>query len=566
MIEIVFQFVCAFLIAMSVLFIVVELRARFERSFLIFGITNLLLLTFCAIDIWFERDVAQLQWEIVQHIIVAFVPGFMFWYLMLVLNRINRWALRGLFFLGAGFSLLFLSNTMLRPVPGDVLSTALYNFTFVPYMTGYIIGIAIYLIVNFFKSKGKEKQVLQFHLIGFAAVGTGGIVDMMKVVFGNRFAHQIPNCSTPGLLVYGLVATGVFADRLSTIIKDREKAFLKLQEAYHELEFARPLARLGQSVAMVSHEIKNKTFSISLKLNSLRRVETGAATLEKIEHCSEAVKAIASFSHDVLTQSGISVNLKDRVDVRDFVKDLTSSRLFPENIFRWSGIEGELAVLGDMVKLQSAFENLFLNSVQAGATSIEIRARKRKGVLVIAIEDNGIGCDSKTFDSLFTPFFTTKKSLHGTGLGLVIAQTIFENHGGSLSAYSKNALNNGSSGLLFTVVLPEYGAEPWTDVSDQPVLVLEDGQREPGITIGRILRSVHIPYRMVLRDDVKEMKLSRQTRIICRESMPEPAGNPNAVFIKPLLSMVAVTERGKGVTTFFTEETAVALAANGRVP
>jgi C4-dicarboxylate-specific signal transduction histidine kinase len=87
-------------------------------------------------------------------------------------------------------------------------------------------------------------------------------MDMIVLLVGHRIFPQVPTFTTPGLLLFGLIVTYVFTDRLTTIIKDRETTFGKLQAAYKEMEEVQELKELGQSTAIINHEIKNYAFII----------------------------------------------------------------------------------------------------------------------------------------------------------------------------------------------------------------------------------------------------------------------------------------------------------------
>ncbi|HAJ79119.1 MAG TPA: hypothetical protein DCO75_05045, partial [Fibrobacteres bacterium] len=263
MLNFVLELTCTFLMAMSIVFIVIELRARFDRSFLIFGITNLLLAFFCAIDIWLQPQWQIIRWARVQHIIAAFFPALITWYLMVVLHRKNIIISKLMLFIGVCFSLLFCTNIMFRPSEKEITTTILYNFTFAPYMLISIVFIIIFLIKNVSQSNGNERKVLFFHLIGCIALASGGIIDMINLFIGHRLIPQISSFTTLGLLSFGLIVTYVFIDRLTAIIRDREVTFGKLQVAYKEMEDVQTLKELGQSTAIINHEIKNYTFVIS---------------------------------------------------------------------------------------------------------------------------------------------------------------------------------------------------------------------------------------------------------------------------------------------------------------
>lgn len=68
----------------------------------------------------------------------------------------------------------------------------------------------------------------------------------------------------------------------------------------------------------------------------------------------------------------------------------------------------------------------------------------------LVIEDNGIGMSKEVYDSLFTPFFTTKPVGEGTGLGLSITKSIIEEkHGGTITVETREG-----EFTRFTITIP----------------------------------------------------------------------------------------------------------------
>ena len=69
--------------------------------------------------------------------------------------------------------------------------------------------------------------------------------------------------------------------------------------------------------------------------------------------------------------------------------------------------------------------------------------------ITFKIKDNGNGIAEKIVDKIFQPFFTTKPTGQGTGLGLSLAYDIVKAHGGEIKVSTKE--NEGSE---FTIQLP----------------------------------------------------------------------------------------------------------------
>jgi len=110
-------------------------------------------------------------------------------------------------------------------------------------------------------------------------------------------------------------------------------------------------------------------------------------------------------------------------------------------------------VLGDRVQLQQVVLNLVLNGLEAlrppgaGARTLVIRtARDGASAVTVAVQDSGTGIDEKDADRIFQPLYTTKAE--GLGMGLTIARTIVDAHGGRLAAANNQ---HGGATVYFTL-------------------------------------------------------------------------------------------------------------------
>lgn len=104
--------------------------------------------------------------------------------------------------------------------------------------------------------------------------------------------------------------------------------------------------------------------------------------------------------------------------------------------------------------LEAIFNNLLDNSLQHGAHRVDIHTRYWVGTLQVRLHDNGEGISPANRDKIFTPFFTTKRSKGGTGLGLEIIASILKAYGGNIR------LGEASQGAEFVLELPLEKSEP----------------------------------------------------------------------------------------------------------
>jgi len=83
------------------------------------------------------------------------------------------------------------------------------------------------------------------------------------------------------------------------------------------------------------------------------------------------------------------------------------------------------------------------------APTISVSTKKSEKNLLITVRDNGNGIPQKIIDKIFQPFFTTKPTGQGTGLGLSLSYDIIKAHGGELKVES-----NEDQGSEFIILLP----------------------------------------------------------------------------------------------------------------
>ncbi len=104
--------------------------------------------------------------------------------------------------------------------------------------------------------------------------------------------------------------------------------------------------------------------------------------------------------------------------------------------------------------LETALVTLVENSRQSGATTATISARMEHGTIALRVGDDGPGIPFADRARVFEPFFTTRRSEGGTGLGLPILRSLVETAGASV------VLEPGDTGATFALNLPIAGGRP----------------------------------------------------------------------------------------------------------
>jgi signal transduction histidine kinase len=105
----------------------------------------------------------------------------------------------------------------------------------------------------------------------------------------------------------------------------------------------------------------------------------------------------------------------------------------------------------DKERFRSVLENLFLNALESGSKSDDIRAeiKENDGRVRIEVLDRGKGVENETLPRMFDPFFTTKS--RGTGVGLSVIKRFVEAAGGTVFMFNREG-----GGAAAGFELPRY--------------------------------------------------------------------------------------------------------------
>ena len=257
----------------------------------------------------------------------------------------------------------------------------------------------------------------------------------------------------------------VMADRLSSakraLLRESEER-LRLERRLAETE---KLATVGTLAAGLAHEIGAPLNVISGRAEILmRRPEMPSDALRQLESIVTQSGRITRTVRSLLDYARRPSRRNDPISIARVV-DGTLEMLEPElersHVTVARDESYDAWVRGDGDQLQQVLTNLILNAMQAmdgqsGEKEIRIGIHVVKddesassAELRLTVSDSGPGLPGELEGRLFTPFATTKPS--GTGLGLVVARSIVQDHGGELIGTTRI---DGRPGAIFTVSLP----------------------------------------------------------------------------------------------------------------
>ena len=134
----------------------------------------------------------------------------------------------------------------------------------------------------------------------------------------------------------------------------------------------------------------------------------------------------------------------------DFDESIGNINIIPQDIGRviLNLITNAFYVVNEkkqqLAKDLTGFQNL--TGLNGYEPTVSVSTKKINGKVEIRVVDNGNGIPQKVLDKIFQPFFTTKPTGEGTGLGLSLSYDIIKAHGGELKVETKEG--EGSSFII----------------------------------------------------------------------------------------------------------------------
>ncbi len=231
-------------------------------------------------------------------------------------------------------------------------------------------------------------------------------------------------------------------------------------------------AAIGEVTAAITHELNQPLEAIlhNAEAGELM-LESGVTTDEEMRHIFADIRRIDMRASEIIQRLRSLLRKKEfetrPVDVNELTRD-TATMVAPVASSKGVLLELDLAtdvvpIVGDRVHLQQVLLNVLLNGIDAMSTTprecrrLVVRTMTSDRHVEISVRDYGHGIRAEKVSKIFEPFYTTKGE--GMGIGLAIARTIIEAHGGRIAA--RNNADGGAT-IWFTVPTCDPAAAPVT--------------------------------------------------------------------------------------------------------
>ncbi|MBO3117172.1 nuclear transport factor 2 family protein [Winogradskyella sp. DF17] len=329
------------------------------------------------------------------------------------------------------------------------------------------------------------ERTYHLHKFSNGAIGAASAVDISEESW-----VLLKRCASVFSLAYSrfkdLTQAKIDLKRLKTEKKRAEEALSELQTTQKQLIQSEKMASLGELTAGIAHEIQNplnfvNNFSEVSKelLEEMQEeidngdVEEAKAimediiqNLEKINHHGKRADGIVK---GMLQHSRANGDKKEPTDINaladeylrlayhglrakdqsfnaelvtDFDESIETVDIIPQDIGR--------VILNLLTNAFYVVNEKKKTGIEDYKPTVSISTKKKSKVIEIRVTDNGNGMPESLKEKIFQPFFTTKPTGEGTGLGLSLSYDIItKGHGGDLKVVSKEG-----EGTTFTIEIP----------------------------------------------------------------------------------------------------------------
>lgn len=241
--------------------------------------------------------------------------------------------------------------------------------------------------------------------------------------------------------------------RQLTLLMDGMWKHIQREKTLKKLRQSENLASIGEALSGVAHDLKTPLISIGgFSCMVQKDMSEEDPNFIKLEIVKKNVRQLEGMLEEILDFARPLELRPSKVDSNQMASECAEAirELMEEKNVVVKSESSADSIVVDHMRMKQALTNLITNAVEASPEeeTVTVVCRLEKGNLVMDVIDRGPGIPLEKRDTVFMPFFTTKKK--GMGLGLAIVKKIVEAHQGNLLI-----LDNSNKGLTFRILIPD---------------------------------------------------------------------------------------------------------------
>lgn len=268
-----------------------------------------------------------------------------------------------------------------------------------------------------------------------------------RYIFGTVH-HPVDIIYTALGLITGVIIGEGIRKYQQTLVKKTEEldVLIKARDQFSAIaahELKTPLTTISLYSQILNKRYKNKNASKVLQDS----VQTITHEAEKLTYM---INDLLDFSR--MQSSKLQLN-KEVFNLADLFRDRIqiAQALYPDHKYIFKQQVRDTTIYADRLTLDRVITNLLTNAGKYSRSQsiVKIDLKKNHKDFIVSVKDKGVGIDKNYMEKLFEPFYQVENGKKGLGLGLHIARSIVELHGGKIWVESKP-----DRGSTFFVSLP----------------------------------------------------------------------------------------------------------------
>lgn len=340
--------------------------------------------------------------------------------------------------IGSAFITIFIMFVYRLYISGDGIFTMLVVYSFV-------VTLGFYIAPRFKLLPSKRKMLIILNITLVA----------MGLMFFSAYLLNLTKDQFSRVFLINFFISFTFIKVLAVYLTFHLiEGIIEKRELRIELQRADRLNTVGELAASLAHEIRNpltvskgymQLIKINGKLEENKLMEYVNTSLQEIDRAENVISDFLAFAKP-------NVDNMDNVNVNDLILSVCkfmSSYATLNNVVILQELDDQCFLYTDKNKLTQILVNIIKNSIEAmdKGGNIEVRTFKEEDLVVIEVEDYGIGMTKEEVSRIGTPFYTLKNS--GTGLGLMVSYKFIQLLDGKVKVDSEKG-----KGTKFSISFP----------------------------------------------------------------------------------------------------------------